>query len=243
MYCKRRSRKKTAPVLSSSLGARVGSQQGVLSTLAADWTPGDSEDGCGKQPESTLHHPSRSNGQGRGPRFFPLAFAEDEARPRKKRVRTRKHNLSCSAPENEVWRCTRARLKSWKRLRKILVHHLFIPEEEEHVLIALAENEGVKDNEDGLEGWTAFQLMNKVSEGATAGFEILTHAVEDIISNLSSKAAKNVKIRSSNITQWRPETQKWLQAQSDDVILIQETHLTKSGVACFGSRSHAQGWI
>ena len=52
--------------------------------------------------------------------------------------------------------------------------------------------------------------MNKVSKGATAGFEILTHAVEDIISNLSSKAAKNVRIRSSNITQW----QRGLLAQS-----------------------------
>ena len=139
-------------------------------------------------------------------------------------------------------RQVKARLRLWKRLREVLIHHLFIPEEEEHTLIALAESEGVKDNEDGLEGWTAFQLMNKVSEGANAGFEVLTQAVEDIISNLSSKEARTIQIRSSNITQWRPEVQKWLQAQRDDILLVQETHLTKEGVTSAVAAMHKVGY-
>ncbi|CAE7348380.1 unnamed protein product [Symbiodinium microadriaticum] len=84
--------------------------------------------------------------------------------------------------------------------------------------------------------------MNKVSEGAKDGFEILTQAVEDIISNLSSKEAKTIQIRSSNITQWRHEVQKWLQAQSDDIILVQETHLTKEGVTSAVSAMHKAGY-
>ena len=72
----------------------------------------------------------------------------------------------------------------------MLVHHSCIPEDEESLLIELAEQEGVKDNENGLEGWVAFQLLNKVSEQATTGFEILTLAVEDIIDQLSSKGTR-----------------------------------------------------
>ena len=110
----------------------------------------------------------------------------------------------------------------------MLVHHSCIPEDEESLLIELAEQEGVKDNEDGLEGWVAFQLLNKVSEQATTGFEILTLAVEDIIDQLSSKGTRTLTVRSSNITQWRPEIQQWIQAQTDDVLLLQETHLGSS---------------
>ena len=102
---------------------------------------------------------------------------------------------------------------------------------ERKVHVSLAEGEEVKDNEDGLEGWTAYQLLSKVSENATQGFEILTQAVDDIISHLSSRNSRVVRIRSSNLTKWRPETQKWLQNQSDDVVLVQETHLSTQRVA------------
>ena len=44
IYRKRRSRKKSAPGLSSSLGAREGSQPTVHTTLVADGAHGDSED-------------------------------------------------------------------------------------------------------------------------------------------------------------------------------------------------------
>ena len=98
--------------------------------------------------------------------------------------------------------------------------HQFIPKAEEFTLIDLAEMEGVKDNEAGLEGWTADQLLQKVSEGATGGFELLTCAVEDIIEKLDSKGQRLLKVRSSNITQWRHDNQKWLQAQADDVMLL-----------------------
>ena len=125
-------------------------------------------------------------------------------------------------------RQVKARLRLWKRLREVLTHHLFIPEEEEALLIQIAELEGVKDNENGLEGWTAYQLLSKVSEGARTGFEILTLAVEDIVTSLSSKGQHRYKIRCSNVTQWRPEVQNWLLAQQDDVILIQETHLKRT---------------
>ena len=91
--------------------------------------------------------------------------------------------------------------------------------------------EGVKDNEEGLEGWTAYQLPHKVSERATDGFELLTHAVDDIIEKLGSKGQRLLKIRSSNITQWRYDNQKWMQARSDDVILVQETHLNRASLA------------
>ena len=152
-------------------------------------------------------------------------------------------NLSSDATQEQILRRqVKARLRLWKRLREVLFHHRFIPEEEEHTLISLAESEGVKDNEDGLEGWTAFQLMNKVSEGAKDGFEILAQAVEDIISNLNSKEARTIRIRSSNITQWRNEVQKWLQAQSDDIILVQETHLAKEGVSSAVSAMHKAGY-
>ena len=54
-------------------------------------------------------------------------------------------------------------------------------------LLDIAEQEGVKDNEEGLKGWTAFQLLHKASEGAAKGFEILTLAVDNIVSSLSSR--------------------------------------------------------
>ena len=52
--------------------------------------------------------------------------------------------------------------------------------------------------------------------------------MEDIIDQLSSKGTRTLTVRSSNITQWRPEIQKWIQAQTDDVLLLQETHLNSS---------------
>ena len=177
-----------------------------------------------------------------GPRFFPSGFACTETKCKRKKQRSC-HLSSGATPEQVLRRQVKARLRLWKRLREVLIHHRFIPEEEEeHTLITLAESEGVKDNEDGLEGWTAFQLMNKVSEGAKDGFEILTQAVEDIISNLSSKESRTIQIRSSNITQWRQEVQKWLQTQSDDIILVQETHLTKEGVTSAVSAMHKAGY-
>ena len=48
---------------------------------------------------------------------------------------------------------------------KFLIHHLFIPEEEEHNLIELAESEGVKDNEDGLEGWDSLPAHEQSERG------------------------------------------------------------------------------
>ena len=176
-----------------------------------------------------------------GPRFFPSGFACEGPKHKRKKQRSR-HPPKGATPEQLMRRQVKARLRLWKRLLEVLIHHLFIPEEEEHTLIALAESEGVKDNEDGLEGWTAFQLMNQVSEGATAGFEVLTQAVEDIISNLSSKEARTIQIRSSNITQWRPEVQKWFQSQRDDILLVQETHLTKEGVASAVAAMHKAGY-
>ena len=102
---------------------------------------------------------------------------------------------------------------------EVLRCHKHVPEAEEALLLDIADQEGVKDNEEGLEGWTAYQLLHKASEGATNGFEILTQAVEDIVSALSSRGHHKFRIRCSNITQWRTETQRWLQAQDDDVIL------------------------
>ena len=160
-----------------------------------------------------------------GARFFPPSFyGSAPGKRQKKKARTRS-SLPPPTPALDQHRQVKARLRLWKRLREVLNQHLHIPEAEEEVLIQLAEHEAVRDNEDGLEGWTAFQLLNKVSEGATAGFEILTLAVEDIIASLGSKGHSMVRIRSSNITQWRAETQKWLAAQRDDIILVQETHL------------------
>ena len=124
----------------------------------------------------------------------------------------------------------------------MLVHHSCIPEDEESLLIELAEQEGVKDNEDGLEGWVAFQLLSKVSKQATKGFEILTLAVEDIIDQLSSKGTRILTVRSSNITQWRPEIQKWIQAQPDDVLLLQETHLGSSAISQAVAAVHKAGY-
>ena len=279
IYRKRRSHKRSAPVLSSSLGAKEGSQPTVHTTLVADGAPGDSEEGCDKQTQNhktqqrmeRSHigraqslHPSAASVTSQslltsgcchnsfaevrstsceisGPRFFPSGFSCAETKRKRKKQRSR-HPPKGATPEQIMRRQIKARLRLWKRLREVLIHHLFIPEEEEHTLITLAESEGVKDNEDGLEGWTAFQLMNKVSEGANAGFEVLTQAVEDIVSNLSSKEARTIQIRSSNITQWRPEVQKWLQAQSDDILLVQETHLTKEGVTSAVAAMHKAGY-
>ena len=211
----------------------------------------DSSHGAASAPSTTLlssgcHHNSFAEVRNirseiSGPRFFPSGFACTETK--RKRKKQRSCHLSSGATLEQVMRRqVKARLRLWKRLREVLIHHRFIPEEEEHTLITLAESEGVKDNEDGLEGWTAFQLMNKVSEGAKDGFEILTQAVEDIISNLSSKESRTIQIRSSNITQWRQEVQKWLQTQSDDIILVQETHLTKEGVTSAVSAMHKAGY-
>ena len=110
-----------------------------------------------------------------GPQFFITGFVCEGPKRKHKQQRSR-HPPKGASPEQLMRRQVKARLRLWKRLREVLIHHLFIPEEEEHNLIELAESEGVKDNEDGLEGWTAFQLMNKASEGATAGFEVLTQA-------------------------------------------------------------------
>ena len=163
-----------------------------------------------------------SQGLGSSPFAQPSCVSRTKPRVRSKRPPT---DLF---PEHVLLRQVRCRLRLWKRLREVLVHHSCIPEDEESLLIELAEQEGVKDNEDGLEGWVAFQLLNKVSEQATTGFEILTLAVEDIIDQLSSKGTRTLTVRSSNITQWRPEVQKWIQAQTDDVLLLQETHLNSS---------------
>ena len=140
-------------------------------------------------------------------------------------------------------RQVKARLRLWTRLREVLTHHLFIPEEEEALLIQIAELEGVKDNENGLEGWTAYQLLSKVSEGVKTGFEILTLAVEDIVNSLSSEGNHCYKIRCSNVTQWRPEVQNWLWAQQDDVILVQETHLKRLSLQAAVAASHKASYI
>ena len=188
--------------------------------------------------------PSRGSGmcsqasQGLGP--FPSAQSTCVSRT-KPRVRT-KRSSSDLTPEHVLLRQVRCRLRLWKRLREVLVHHSCIPEDEESLLIELAEQEGVKDNEDGLEGWVAFQLLSKVSEQATKGFEILTLAVEDIIDQLSSKGTRILTVRSSNITQWRPEIQKWIQAQPDDVLLLQETHLGSSAISQAVAAVHKAGY-
>ena len=116
-------------------------------------------------------------------------------------------------------------------MRDVLLCHKHVPEAEEALLLDIAEQEGVKNNEEGLEGWTAYQLLHKASEGAAKGCEILTLAVDDIVSLLSSRGHHKFRIRCSNFSQWRTETQKWLQAQDDDVILLQETHLRR-GAPC-----------
>ena len=73
-------------------------------------------------------------------------------------------------------------------MRDVLLCHKLVPEAEEALLLDIADQEGVKDNEEGLEGWTAYQLLHKASEGATTGFEILTLPLDDIVSSLSSRA-------------------------------------------------------
>ena len=230
----------------------IGSATGrVQLTCGPEHYQVDSSQGAASAPSTTLlssgcHHNSFAEVRNlrseiSGPCFFPSGFACTETKRKRKKQRSC-HLSSGVTPAQVLRRQVKARLRLWKRLREVLIHHRFIPEEEEHTLITLAESEGVKDNEDGLEGWTAFQLMNKVSEGAKDGFEILTQAVEDIMSNLSSKEPRTIQIRSSNITQWRHEVQKWLQTQSDDIILVQETHLTKEGVTSAVSAMHKAGY-
>ena len=124
----------------------------------------------------------------------------------------------------------------------VLLCHKHVPEAEEALLLDIADQEGVKDNEEGLEGWTAYQLLHKASEGATTGFEILTLAVDDIVSSLSSRGHHKFRIRCSNITQWRTETQRWLQAQDDDVILLQETHLRRGALQDAAAAMHKVGF-
>ena len=165
-----------------------------------------------------------------GAKHFPAIFDERPVGRKRKKVRTRRLEPEPpSSPPGQKWsKQVRRRRQKWKRLREVLQLRQFIPEA---TLIDLAEMEGVKDNEAGLEGWTVDQLLQKVSEGATGGFELLACAVEDIIEKLDSKGQRLLKIRSSNITQWRQENQKWLQAQADDVILLQDTHLKRAPLA------------
>ena len=59
---------------------------------------------------------------------------------------------------------------------------------------------------------------------------------------MSSKEARTIQIRSSNITQWRPEVQKWFQSKHDDILLVQETHLAKEGVALAVAAMHKAGY-
>ncbi|CAE7709065.1 unnamed protein product, partial [Symbiodinium necroappetens] len=182
--------------------------------------PGQQEASEGAKARSSPGHPEK------GPCFAHTAF---EAA------------LPPDACE-ELWKQSRIRLKMWKHLKEVLDQHSCIPEEEEATLLALAELDEVKDNEDGLEGWTVYQLLTKVSECATSGFEILAQAVDDIIVGLSCRKSRTIRIRSSNLTQWRPETQKWMQSLSDDVILVQETHLTSKGVAEALAAMHKVGY-
>ena len=70
----------------------------------------------------------------------------------------------------------------------------------------------------------------------------LTQAVEDIVSALSSRGHRKFRIRCSNITQWRTETQRWLQAQDDDVILLQETHLRRGALQDAVAAMHKVGF-
>ena len=264
---KRRPRRPAQPVLSSSTRHPKAGQDHVHTTLDAELLSGFSEDSFGTkseatnqdwgiefsglaskevrrlQPRTTLSVPSGSSPstQACQPLYFPWSFAEEPVR-RRRRVRSKYSCTAPATPAQELWKKSKARLKMWKRLKEVLVHHLCIPEAEEALLISLAECEEVKDNEDGLEGWTAYQLLSKVSENATQGFEILTQAVDDIISHLSSRNSRVLRIRSSNLTKWRPETQKWLQNQSDDVVLVQETHLSTQRVADAVSAMHKVGF-
>jgi len=175
-----------------------------------------------------------------GPRFFPTGFAGAETNSKTRKARNR-HHPSGETQDQLLRRQVKARLRLWKRMREVLIHHNSIPAEEEALLLEIAEQQGVKDNEDGLEGWTAYQLLNKVSEGATRGFEVLTLAVEDIVASLSSKGSHKYRIRCSNVTQWRPEVQQWLQAQRDDVILVQETHLNRPSLQAAMATMHKAG--
>ena len=67
-------------------------------------------------------------------------------------------------------------------------------------------------------------------------------AVDDIVSSLSSRGHHKFRIRCSNITQWRTETERWLQAQDDDVILLQETHLRRGALQDAVAAMHKVGF-
>ena len=162
-----------------------------------------------------------------GPRYFPRSFDLPPTYTKRRKAKKCKGNQSPAALDKS----SRARLRLWKKLLEVLTCHQCVPEEEEHLLIQLAEHEGVSKNEAGLEGWTTDQLLHVVSAArASDGFELLIHAVEDIVESLGCKGSRVLHIRSSNIAQWRPEVQRWLQAQNEDVVLIQETHLPKAAV-------------
>ena len=175
-----------------------------------------------------------------GPKFFPSSFVDSSPHKRSKRVRS-KHVTSSPSPAQLLHRQVKKRLGLWKKMLEVLRCHKHVPEAEEALLLDIADQEGVKDNEEGLEGWTAYQLLHKASEGATTGFEILTQAVEDIVSTLSSRGHHKFRIRCSNITQWHTETQRWLQAQDDDVIL-QKTHLRRGALQDAVAAMHKVGF-
>ena len=176
-----------------------------------------------------------------GPKFFPSSFDDSSPHKRSKRVRS-KHFKSLPRPEQLLRRQVKKRLGLWKKTLEVLRCHKHVPEAEEALLLDIADQEGVKDNEEGLEGWTPDQLLHKASKGATTGFEILTQAVEDIVSALSSRGHHKFRIRCSNITQWRTETQRWLQAQDEDVILLQETHLRRGALQDAVAAMHKVGF-
>ena len=73
----------------------------------------------------------------------------------------------------------------------VLLCHKHVPEAEEALLLDIAEQEGVKNNEEGLEGWTAYQLLHKASEGATKGFEILTQLLMTLCPRLAAAVTTN----------------------------------------------------
>ena len=163
-----------------------------------------------------------------GPRYFPHRFDSPPTYGRRRNAKKRRGNQSRVGPALD--KSSRDRLRLWKKLLEVLICHRYVPEDKECLLIQLAEHEGVSKNESGLEGWTVVQLLDLVSARASDGFELLAHAVKDIVDSLSCNGSRVLRTRSSNITQWRPEVQRWLQAQNEDVVLIQETHLPKAAV-------------
>ena len=75
---------------------------------------------------------------------------------RRRKAKKRKGNPSPAG--STLDKSSRARLRLWKKVLEVLTCHQCVPEEEEHLLIQLAEHEGVSKNEAGLEGWTTDQL-------------------------------------------------------------------------------------